>query len=106
MTTTTIGPCLSTGERICAGGHLRPERALGRLVGAGGQADGRPRGVGAEAAEVQGAVQESTRTNQSAAQVSFWGRFGRKIEGDSWFAWWFNQLPGPFVFVFFFKKDT
>ena len=25
------------------------------------------------------------------------GCFGRKIEGDSWFTWWFNHLPGPFI---------
>ena len=23
--------------------------------------------------------------------------FGGKIEGDSWFTWWFNQLPGPSI---------
>ena len=22
---------------------------------------------------------------------------GRKIEGDSWFTWWFNHLPGPSI---------
>ena len=27
------------------------------------------------------------------------GCFGRKIEGDSWFTWWFNHLPGnPSIF--------
>ena len=31
------------------------------------------------------------------------GRFGRKIEGDSRFTWGFNQLPGPSICP---KKDT
>ena len=25
------------------------------------------------------------------------GCFGRNIDGDSWFAWWFNHLPGPSI---------
>ena len=25
------------------------------------------------------------------------GCFGRKIDGDSWFTWWFNHLPGPSI---------
>ena len=25
------------------------------------------------------------------------GCFGRNIDGDSWFTWWFNHLPGPFI---------
>ena len=23
--------------------------------------------------------------------------FGRKIDGNSWFTWWFNHLPGPSI---------
>ena len=26
------------------------------------------------------------------------GWFGERIEGDSWFTWWFNHLPGPSIF--------
>ena len=25
------------------------------------------------------------------------GCFGRKIDRDSWFTWWFNHLPGPTI---------
>ena len=25
------------------------------------------------------------------------GCFGREIDGDSWFTWWFNHLPGPSI---------
>ena len=25
------------------------------------------------------------------------GCFGRQIDGDSWFIWWFNELPGPSI---------
>ena len=25
------------------------------------------------------------------------GCFGRQIDGDSWFTWWFNHLPGPSI---------
>ena len=25
----------------------------------------------------------------------FLGCFGRKLDGESWFTWWFNHLPGP-----------
>ena len=25
------------------------------------------------------------------------GCFGRKMDGDSWFTWWFNHLPGPSI---------
>ena len=26
------------------------------------------------------------------------GCFGRKIDGDSWFTWWFNHLPGKPIY--------
>ena len=28
----------------------------------------------------------------------FFGCFGRKIDGDSWFTWWFNHLPGKPIY--------
>ena len=26
------------------------------------------------------------------------GCFGRNIDGDSWFTWWFSHLPGPSIY--------
>ena len=37
--------------------------------------------------------------NGTAESVGvLFGCFGRKIDGDSWFTWWFNHLPGPSIF--------
>ena len=27
------------------------------------------------------------------------GCFGEKIDGDSWFTWWFNHLPGKPIYL-------
>ena len=27
----------------------------------------------------------------------FFACFGRKLDGDSWCTWWFNDLPGPSI---------
>ena len=37
------------------------------------------------------------QTKQVTSIGVLFGRFGRKIEGDSWFPWWFNQ-PGRSIF--------
>ena len=32
--------------------------------------------------------------------------FARKIDGDSWFTWWFNHLPGKLIYFSYASEST
>ena len=40
---------------------------------------------------------EAEEKYAQAHRCPFLGCFARRIDGDSWFAWWFNHIPGPSI---------